>query len=80
MGKPKIIMDNMGKNEIYDRLNKDCEKKMLDAASISRELKKAGVTHPAWYCCLLVRFGELLVSAGTYLKARFSTQPAVQSH
>jgi len=65
-------MDNMGKYETYERLNKDCEKKILEAASTSHELKQAGLVSSAWYCCLLIRLGEFLISSGTRLKAHYS--------
>ena len=65
-------MDNMGRNETYERLNKEHEKEILRVARNSLELKQAGLFRPARYCRFLVRFGELLVSLGTHLKIHYS--------
>ena len=66
--------ENMGKNETGARMNQSHEKEMLAVARTSLELRQAGLVRPAWYCCLLVRFGELMVSLGNHLKVRYSTQ------
>ena len=68
------IMESMGRQNTYERINKDFEKEILGVARVSNELKEAGLLRAAWYCCLLVRLGETLVSMGTHLKVRYSAR------
>jgi hypothetical protein len=72
-------MDGMGKQNTYERINKDFEKEILGVARVSNELKEAGLLREAWYCCLLVRLGELMISFGTRLKINYSPRPRLRA-
>ena len=67
-------MDSMSRNDTYERLNKDFEKQARKTAGTSLALRQAGLANTAFYCCLLVRLGETLVSMGTHLKVRYSAR------
>jgi hypothetical protein len=71
-------MNNLGKDGTYERLNKDYEKEIQDVARTSWELRQAGLRGDAWYCCLLVRLGEMLISFGTRLKAHYSPRATLR--
>jgi hypothetical protein len=70
-------MENMSKNETYERINKNFEKEILGVARVSQELRQAGLVRPAWYCPLLRGLGGWLVSLGNHLKTHNSTQPTL---
>jgi hypothetical protein len=72
-----MVMENMSRNETYERLNKNFGEEAQEAARVSQELRQAGLVRPAWYCPLLRGLGVLLVSIGTHLKTHNSTQPTL---
>jgi hypothetical protein len=72
-------MESMSSSEMYVRLNQNYEQEILGIARTSRELRQAGLEHPAWYCPLLRGLGGLLVSLGTHLQTHDSTQPTLRT-
>ncbi len=69
----KLGMES-GWHELGVRMNQSDGRDIREAAQVSRDLMNAGLDRAAWYCCLLVRLGETLVSMGTHLKVRYSVR------
>lgn len=76
----KFGLENMGWHELGVRMNQSDGSEIREAARISRELVNSGLSRAAWYCCLLVRLGEMLVSLGTHLKIRYSVRAMTRAH
>jgi hypothetical protein len=72
-------MEGMGKQNTYERINKEFEKEILGIARVSNELQAAGLLREAWYCCLLVRLGESMISFGTRLTIIYSPHPTLRT-
>jgi len=69
----KLGMES-GWHELGVRMNQSDGRDIREAAQVSRDLMNAGLGRAAWYCCLLVRLGELLISFGNHLRVRYSVR------
>lgn len=56
------------------------EQEVQHAARTAHQLALVVPASPAWYCPHLVNFGRALIKIGTYLKNRYSVQPALHTH
>ena len=76
----KFGLESMSWHELGVRMNQSDGSEIREAARISRELMNSGLSRAAWYCCLLVRLGEILVSLGTHLKIRYSVRAMTRAN
>jgi hypothetical protein len=60
-------------------LHKTYEKNIQETARIAILVKDATRPQPAWYCPLLLRLGEIMITTGTYLKTHYSTRPSLRT-
>ena len=73
------VNGNLAKELLISKMIKDYEKEIRDNARIANLVRQATPIRPAWYCPLLIKTGEMLIASGTYLKAHYSTQPALRT-
>jgi hypothetical protein len=69
----------MAKEAATLRMIRAYEKEIREAARIACLLDQAGLYRPAWYCPLLVRAGEALVTFGIRLKLRYSARSPIHT-
>lgn len=68
---------NLEKEMAVNSMVRDYEQRMREEVRQANLLKQSVPSRQAWYCCLLVRLGEALVSMGLYLKKRYSLESAL---
>jgi hypothetical protein len=70
--------ENLAREAAVVRMVQAYEKEIRETARISHILKQSAPMQLAWYCPLLVRLGEMMVSLGTHLKAHYSIEHALR--
>jgi hypothetical protein len=72
-------MENRAKEAAVVRMIQAHEKELQEIARVSNMVRQSRPIHPAWYCPLLVRLGDVMVALGTRLKTHYSIQHALRA-
>lgn len=73
------MFENMAREAAVEQMTGEHLKEMREMARMARLLKQALPPRPAWYCPLLVRLGNALITFGTRLRTRYSVQSALKA-
>jgi len=72
-------METMAKEIAIKRMIQTYEKEIRDFTSRSNLVRQSVPMHRAWYCPLLIHTGEVLITFGTRLITRYSTQTTLRA-
>jgi hypothetical protein len=70
--------ENMARTAAVDRMIPAYEREIQEIARVANLVRRSTPKSSAWYCPLLVRMGEVMVTLGTHLKTRYKIDNVLQ--